>query len=118
TRLPPWLTTEICTSFAFKYASAVALFERDSIVNTAASPIPGISDALGPLVFALRKTPCLSKSGLVPGHAFDASRTGIGRAESPHSLVLGPQEYVQETARDSVLEASPLPIWAFGSRAA
>src|SRR5262249_48622953 len=88
---PRWKLSANSIPFVLKYASARAFDERASNVNTAASPMPEITEASGPLVFVFNSTPCWIRSELKPCQAFDASMTVIVSADCPYSLVLGPQ---------------------------
>src|SRR5437867_4309021 len=117
TALPPWNVSSRRTPFAFtKYAFTAASCDLGFVVNTAPSPMPGISDASGPLVLASTRTLCLmSPEFRPPGQICDASATTRAREVCPHSLVLGPQVYVQPVLRGGSVFETPLPILAFGS---
>src|SRR4029077_8090193 len=116
---PPWNVTSKRTPFAFTtYAFAVASCDLGSVVNTAPSPMPGISDAPGPPDLASTRTLCLMSAELKPaGQTFDASTTVTLRAVSPHSLVLGPHVYAQLAPSGALVVRTPLPILAFGASA-
>ncbi len=72
--LPPWNVTIRRTPLPLMtYAFAIASYVLGFVVNTAPSPMPGISDASGPPCFASTTTLCLISLGLRPrGQTFDA----------------------------------------------